>query len=130
MKSIARKIVMFLKKRDMNIHDWSHTDRDECMWFYNWFYTEYKDKLKTIPNLEITSIGNNFNFIFELDYAYKNIPLHINDLPWFLTRNRYLINKNCKHEWYYDNMKYFFKDQNDYLKMIKIFSKTNNVTSK
>lgn len=127
MKFIARTIVMFLKKHKMNIHDWTHSGRDKWMWFYNMFYTEYKDKVKTIPDLEITFVGNDFKFIFELDYAYKNISLDINDLPWFLTRNRYLINKNCKSSWYYVNLKYYFKTEDDYLRMKAIFSKTNKL---
>lgn len=127
MKFIAREIIMFLKKHKMNIHDWTSAGRDNWMWFYNMFYTEYKDKLKTIPDLEITSVGNKFNFTVELDYAYKGINLDINDLTWFLTRNRYLINKNCRHNWYYYNLKYSFEDKEDFLKMKKIFSKTNIV---
>jgi len=127
MKLIARIIVMFLKKHKMNIHDWTHSGRDNWMWFYNLFYTEYKDKLKTIPDLEISSVGNDFKFVFELDYAYKNIALDINDLTWFLTRNRYLINKDCKSSWYYVNLKYYFEREEDYLNMRTIFSKTNKL---
>jgi hypothetical protein len=127
MKFIARIIVMFLKKHKMNVHDWTHSGRDNWMWFYNLFYTEYKDKLKTIPDLEISSVGNDFKFVLELDYAYKNISLDINDLPWFLTRNRYLINKNCKSSWYYVNSKYYFENKDDYLKMKTIFGKTNKL---
>lgn len=127
MKFIARTIVMFLKKHKLNIHDWTHSGRDKWMWFYNMFYTEYKDKVKTIPDLEITFVGNDFKFIFELDYAYQNIPLDINDLPWFLTRNRYLINKNCKSSWYYLNSKYYFEKEDDYLKMVVVFGKTNKL---
>jgi hypothetical protein len=127
MKFIARTIVMFLKKHKMNIHDRKDSGRDNWMWFYNLFYTEYKDKLKTIPDLEISSVGNDFKFVFELDYAYKNIPLSINDLPWFLRRNRFLINKNCKSSWYYVNSKYYFEREYDYSKMKTIFSKTNKL---
>ena len=128
MRFLARTIVIFLKKYKLNIHDWTHSGRDNWMWFYNLFYTEYKDKLKTIPDLEVTSIGNNFKFVFELDYAYKNVALDINDLPWFLTRNRYIINKNCQHHWCYYNLKYYFEKEEEYLKMRKIFSKTNKLS--
>jgi hypothetical protein len=124
---LARTIVIFLKKYKLNIHDSHDAGRDKWMWLYNLFYTEYKDKLKTIPDLEITHVGNNFKFSFELDYAYKNIQLDINDLTWFLTRNRYIINKNCKCNWYYYNLKYSFEKEEDYLKMKTVFSKTNKL---
>ena len=127
MKFLARLLVIFLKKHKLNIHDWTHTGRDKWMWLYNLYYTEYKDKLLTIPDLEVPSLSNKFDFVIKLDYGYKNVKLDVNDLPWFLTRNRYLINKNCKYEWYYDNMTYYFKNEKDYLKMKHLFSKTNNI---
>jgi hypothetical protein len=127
MKFLARLLVLFLKKYKLNIHDWTHDGRDKWMWLYNLFYTEYKDKLTSIPDLEVTYVGNDFKFVFELDYAYKNIGLDINDLPWFLTRNRYIINKNCRYSWCYYNLKYYFEKEEEYLKMRKIFSNTNIV---
>jgi len=127
MRFLARLLVIFLKKHKLNIHDWTQTGRDKWMWFYNLYYTEYKDKVLTIPDLEVSCKGNEFDFKIELDYAYKNIKLDVNDLPWFLTRNRYIINKNCKYAWYYENMIYSFENEKDYLKMKQIFSKTNKV---
>jgi len=112
MKFIARLIVLFLKKHKLNIHDWSQSGRDNWMWFYNLFYTEYKDKLKTIPDLEVVNVKSNYNLT--LEYSYRNIKLDINDLSWYLTRNRYLLNKYCKNSWSYYNQKYTFENYDDY----------------
>jgi len=112
MKFIARLIVLFLKKHKLNIHDWSQSGRDNWMWFYNLFYTEYKDKLKTIPDLEVVNVKSNYSLT--LEYSYRNIKLDINDLSWYLTRNRYLLNKYCKNSWSYYNQKYTFENYDDY----------------
>jgi len=121
MKFIARLIVLFLKKHKLNIHDWSQSGRDNWMWFYNLFYTEYKDKLKTIPDLEVVNVKSNYNLT--LEYSYRNIKLDINDLSWYLTRNRYLLNKYCKNSWSYYNQKYTFENYDDYSIAKNLFMK-------
>ena len=121
---------MFLKKHKWNIHDWKDSGRDGFMWFYNLYYTEYHDKVKEIEDFEVSARSHNFDYSFEIDYGYKGIELDINDLPWFLTRNRYLINKNCYNPWYYTNFKYYFKSLTDCDKMKNIFKKTNTITEK
>jgi len=119
MKYIARIIVLFLKKHKLNIHDWTHSGRDKWMWFYNMFYTEYKDKLKTVPDLEVVKVDSRFSLT--IDYSYRTIKLDINDLTWFLTRNRYLLNKKCKNSWSYYNQTYTFETYDDYLIAKNIF---------
>lgn len=121
MNFLARVIVFFLKKHKLNIHDWTQRGRDQWMWFYNLFYTEYRDKLKTVTDLEVSNVDSNYTLTIE--YSYRTIKLDINDLSWFLTRNRYLLNKNCKNSWSYYNQKYTFEKYDDYLIAKNIFIK-------
>jgi len=121
MNFLARVIVFFLKKYKLNIHDWSQHGRDQWMWFYNLFYTEYKDKLKNVTDLEVGNVDS--NYAITIEYSYKTIKLDINDLSWFLTRNRYLLNKNCKNSWSYYNQTYTFEKYDDYLIAKNLFMK-------
>lgn len=127
MNFLARVIVMFLKKYKMNIHDWSDSGRDNFMWFYNLYYTEYKNKNKKYKDLEIKKVDT--QYFLKIDYSYKNINLDINDLSWFLTRNRYLLNKNINNSWSYYNFTYTFSTNEDKEKAYKIFKKYYNITS-
>lgn len=124
-KYIARQIVMFMKKHDLNIHDLSQNGRDDWMWFYNLYYTEYKDR--KMKDLEVSCKENIFQNSFKIDFSFKGIELHINDLPWFLMRNRYLINNIVEKNWYYNNFEYFFESEKDMNLVIKKFKKHYNV---
>lgn len=123
---IARTIVMFLKKHKLNVHDWSPKGRDDMMKFYNFYYTEYRDLLDKVPNLETTKVDTDLKIT--LDYSFKGIELDINDLPWFLTRNRYLLNKNCKSKWSYYNQTYTFENEKDLEVAKRVFGKDYKIS--
>lgn len=120
-KYIARKLVMVMKKYDFNIHDRSQHGRDDWMWFYNLYYTEYKNR--KMVNHEVSCKDYKFDYSFKIEYSFDDIELHINDLPWFLTRNRFLINKIVQGKWYYTHFEYFFENSKDMELVLKNFKK-------
>jgi hypothetical protein len=101
--TVARLLVMFFRKHNLKI---------KSTWLYNLYYTEYKVK-KSIPDYEVSHAGETYEHTLTVDYSFNGIQLDLNDLPWFLTRNRYIINKNIKGPWYFYNMQYFFKSSED-----------------
>jgi hypothetical protein len=115
--TLARMLVMFFKKHNLKI---------KPTWLYNLYYTEYKVK-KPIYDYEISNLSENYVHKLTVDYSFNGIELDLNDLPWFLTRNRYIINQTIDSPWYFYNMQYFFRSPDDYDKVYRKFKDNYNL---
>ena len=99
----SRCLVMFFKKFNISFKILPKKFKNSLQDLY---HSEYK--YKKIIDKEVSHLEKNFLFSLTLDFSYKDINLNLTDLTWFLTRNRYLINKYCRNQWYYYNQCYYF----------------------
>lgn len=116
LKTVARYIIHYLKKYNLDVSD--HVRGEFQSFIYLMRDTEWNNLLIKYKDKEIIPPHTNFLYIVEVDFSWKGVKLSLDDLPWFLKYNRYIINKNSKDLWYYENFKYYFRDRNDYSKFL------------
>lgn len=110
MKFISRYIVYFLKINNLDVPDHRRNKFLEIIYLLR--DTEWKS-IKNISDKEVDSRDYLFLYSVQIDYKWKKMKIFIDDLPWFLSHNRYIINKKCEDNWYYIPNTYFFKLEKD-----------------
>lgn len=121
MRYVCRYIVHYLKKFDLTISD--HNRGEFHSFVYLMREAEWKILLEKYKDFEVSNIDNNFSNIVNVKYSWNGVDLGTEDLPWFLRQNRYRINKMCTGAWYYYNFKYYFSNEDDMKKFIKVAKK-------